>query len=50
MWFLIMGIDIGTDGDLLDIDGLALDCSNSNTLAMESLQSCAKPSMLANAT
>ena len=28
-----------------NIDGLAQDCSNSNALAMESLQSCAKPSI-----
>ena len=27
------------------IDGLVQDCSNSNALAMELLQSCTKPSM-----
>ena len=28
-----------------DIDGLAQDCSNSSALAMELMQSCAKPSI-----
>ena len=32
---------------LLYIDGLVQDCSNSSALAMELLQSCAKPSIYA---
>ena len=30
------------------IDGLVQDCSNSSALAMELLQSCAKPSICTN--
>ena len=37
LWVLV---NIGSD-----IEGLAQDCSNSSVLAMELLQSCAKPSI-----
>ena len=33
------------DTENFDIDGLVQDCSNSSALAMELLQSCAKPSI-----
>ena len=31
------------DREILNIDGLVQDCSNSSALAMELLQSCTKP-------
>ena len=37
----IVGSIASADGQ---VDGLALDCSNSRALAMELLQSCTKPS------
>ena len=39
------GIEILGKKKIYHIDGLAQDCSNSSALAMELLQSCAKPSI-----
>ena len=41
---------IGVLANVAQIDGLAEDCSNSSALAMELLQSCAKPSIMWSAT
>ena len=44
-WFGKFQVWNSTESDTLDIEGLAQDCSNSSALAMELLQSCAKPSI-----